>query len=183
MSKTILLHNGTISVTVRKSKRFKRMSVTVHCDGGVIAIQPSNLGFERFLNVLEQKVSWIQEKIEFYKGKDLIVATKHSQIEQLKLRCAAKKIVQERVEYFNQFYQFSYGRIFIKNQKTRWGSCSSKRNLNFNYRIALLSQELQDYLVVHELCHLKEFNHSKNFWKLVEQSIPNYRELHTQLKS
>lgn len=183
MSKTVLLHNGTIPVEIRKSKRAKRMRVAVYCDGNVVAIQPNNVGFERFLNILEQKISWIQEKLAFYKGKDFIIATKHTHAERKRLSAEAKKIADERVAYFNQFYKFHYGNIFIKNQKTRWGSCSSKRNLNFNYRIATLSQELQDYLIVHELCHLKEFNHSQNFWKLVEQKIPNYRELHSKLKS
>ena len=87
-----------------------------------------------------------------------------------------------RFEYFNKFYSYKWNRIFIKNQKTRWGSCSKRGNLNFNYRIALLPPEAADYIIVHELCHLKEFNHSRNFWKLVEQQIPNYKILHKALK-
>ncbi|MDB5189017.1 MAG: putative metal-dependent hydrolase [Candidatus Nomurabacteria bacterium] len=100
-----------------------------------------------------------------------------------KLRAAARAIVLERVEYFNQHYQLQYGRIFIKDQKTRWGSCSSKGNLNFNYRIAMLPKELQDYLVVHELCHLQEMNHGPNFWKLMMEQIPNAKALNKELKS
>lgn len=100
-----------------------------------------------------------------------------------KLRTDAKAIVVEKVEYFNQYYNFEYKRIFIKNQQTRWGSCSSKGNLNFNYRIVILPEELQDYLIVHELCHLKEMNHGPNFWKLVEEQIPNYKVLNNQLRT
>lgn len=101
----------------------------------------------------------------------------------LKHKQRASIIVQERIEYFNKFYGYKWNRIFIKNQKTRWGSCSKKGNLNFNYRIALLPSEAADYIIVHELCHLKEFNHSENFWNLVEVAIPNYKEIRKKLKN
>ncbi len=73
------------------------------------------------------------------------------------------KLAEERVEYFNGHYNFSYNLIRIKDQKSRWGSCSRKGNLNFNYRVFLLDEKLRDYIIVHELCHLKEMNHSKKF--------------------
>ena len=95
----------------------------------------------------------------------------------------ARRLALSRLEYFNQFYNFKYGTIRIKAQVTRWGSCSSKGNLSFNYKMALLPPHLVDYLVVHELCHLGEFNHSQNFWDLVEKTIPNYLELRAELKS
>ncbi len=94
----------------------------------------------------------------------------------------ALKIATEKVEHFNQFYNFKYNKISIRNQKTRWGSCSKKGNLNFNFKIALLPNELADYLVVHEICHLGEFNHSENFWKLVSKQIPNYKVLRGELR-
>ncbi|MEI6480632.1 MAG: M48 family metallopeptidase [bacterium] len=95
----------------------------------------------------------------------------------------ARGLALSRLEYFNQFYNFKYGTVRIKAQTTRWGSCSSKGNLNFNYKMALLPPHLVDYLVVHELCHLGEFNHSQNFWDLVGKTIPNYLELRAELKS
>jgi predicted metal-dependent hydrolase len=108
---------------------------------------------------------------------------KHTAAEEKRLRVIAREVVVQKVEQFNQYYKFEYGKIFIKNQRTRWGSCSSKKNLNFNYRIALLPAELQDYLVVHELCHLQEFNHGKKFWDLVGGQIPGYKELDKRLKT
>lgn len=95
---------------------------------------------------------------------------------------SARKLVHERLEYFNQFYGFKYNKVAIRNQKTRWGSCSHHGNLNFSYKLALLEPRLADYIIVHELCHLKEFNHSKAFWSLVVQQFPDYRELRKQLK-
>lgn len=94
----------------------------------------------------------------------------------------ARMLVHARLEYFNAYYNFSYKKVFIKNTKTRWGSCSSKGNLNFSYKILFLKPEEQDYLIVHELCHLKEFNHSARFWALVVQQCPDYKKHHIGLK-
>lgn len=95
----------------------------------------------------------------------------------------ARELVLARLEYFNQFYSFKYGRVSIKNVRTRWGSCSSKGNLNFSYRLARIDAELLDYVVVHELCHLGEFNHSRAFWALVGKVMPDYRALRDELRA
>jgi len=81
----------------------------------------------------------------------------------LKYKKDAEILITERVEYFSKKYNFYPKKITIKNNKTNWGSCSSKGNLNFNYRLIFLKPEEVDYVVVHELCHLKEMNHSKKF--------------------
>ncbi len=94
----------------------------------------------------------------------------------------ARELVRERVEFFNQSYGFNYNKIFIKNTRSRWGSCSTKGNLNFNYRVVFLPTLLADYIIVHELCHLGEFNHSAKFWSLVARAVPNYRTLRAKLK-
>jgi predicted metal-dependent hydrolase len=107
---------------------------------------------------------------------------KHTAAERKVLNEQARGIVTEGVEYFAALYGVQYGKIFIKNQQTRWGSCSSRGNLNFNYRIALLRPELQDYLIVHELCHLREMNHGKKFWDMVSEQIPDYKALDKELK-
>lgn len=99
----------------------------------------------------------------------------------LQIKDDVKILVTQRLEFFNQRYGFYWNRVSIKNTKRRWGSCSRKGNLNFCYRIALIKPELMDYVVVHELCHLGEFNHSKNFWSLVERGITNYKELRREL--
>jgi len=95
---------------------------------------------------------------------------------------SARTLVKERIEYWNSFYGFKFGRIAIKNSKSRWGSCSSKGNLNFNYRLALLPPHLSDYVIVHELCHLGEFNHSQKFWDLVAKTIPDYEARRAELR-
>jgi len=101
----------------------------------------------------------------------------------IKYKKDAGILVKERLEYFNQFYNYKYGRVAIRNQKTRWGSCSKKGNLNFNYKIVLLTSKQSDYIIVHELCHLKEFNHSGSFWSLVAETVPDYKEIRSSLRT
>jgi hypothetical protein len=95
----------------------------------------------------------------------------------------ALALAENRIKHFNQVYNFDINRIFIKNQRSRWGSCSSNKNLNFNYKIVFLEPHLADYIIVHELCHLKELNHSKRFWNLVGQCVPLYRDARRGLKN
>ena len=83
---------------------------------------------------------------------------------------------QERVTYYNTFLKLTYGTIRIKEQKGCYGSCSAKGNLNFNWKCILAPSEILDYVVVHELCHLRYFNHSKQFWDLVSRLMPDYKE-------
>lgn len=99
----------------------------------------------------------------------------------LEYKEAAHRLVLSRLEHFNQHYKLTFERVSIRNQRSRWGSCSSKGNLNFNYKIALLPPHLSDYVVVHELCHRGQFNHSQKFWDLVAETLPNYEALKVEL--
>ena len=100
----------------------------------------------------------------------------------LKHKEAARALVHERAAYFADAHGFSYKRIAIRNTRRSWGSCSEHGNLNFNYKIVFLPRALADYLIVHELCHLREFNHSPAFWAHVEAIIPDHKEKRRLLK-
>jgi predicted metal-dependent hydrolase len=89
-------------------------------------------------------------------------------------RKTAKDIICARVQYWGAALNLEYGRVFIKDQRTLWGSCSGRRNLNFNWHLAAAPPEVLDYVVIHELCHLREMNHSKKFWGLVAAICPDY---------
>ncbi len=108
--------------------------------------------------------------------------SKKTKEELAKYREAARELALRRLEYFNQFYGFKWNRIFIKAQVSRWGSCSAKGNINFNYKIALLPLKLSDYIIVHELCHLGEFNHSEKFWDLVARTVPDWKKCRAELR-
>ena len=101
----------------------------------------------------------------------------------LQHKAAARALVLSRIQHFSQVYPYPCKGIAIRNQKTRWGSCSKQGGLNFNYRLALLPLHLADYVIVHELCHLAQFNHSRAFWDLVAQAVPDYKERRAELRA
>ena len=110
-----------------------------------------------------------------------------SRLDYKKRKEIARRFATERLTFFTGEYaridqafkaDFLYKRLAIRNTRSRWGSCSSRKNLNFNYRILDLPAQLQDYIIVHELCHLKELHHGKTFWDLMKLLIPKARELH-----
>jgi len=98
-------------------------------------------------------------------------------------RAYTKKIITERAKYYAELLSVSFGDIRIKDQKNIWGSCSSKGNLNFNWRIIMAPKEVLDYLVVHELCHLRFMNHSSDFWQCVAGILPDYKNTRKWLKT
>lgn len=136
----------------------------------------------------KEKADWIKlslKKVEsrqngFYKGRE--IAPK-DYADYFKYKNFAEQIIKNRVLFFNKFYGFSFNKIYIKNQKTVWGSCSLKRNLNFNYKIIFFPRHLRDYVIVHEICHLKELNHSKDFWRLVAKLIPDYKKYRREVRN
>lgn len=177
MKKTIALPNQKITYQVRKSKRAKRLRIAVYCDTSVVMTVPMGFNLDKAEMYLKKKVDWILDQIEFFKKFRNFGWTKTDHKHYLKHKEQALELIKKKVDYWNKIFNFSYNIINIKKQKTRWGSCSKKRNLNFNYKVVFLPDEQVDYLVVHELCHLKEFNHSKRFWQLVERAIPDHRKL------
>lgn len=104
--------------------------------------------------------------------------TKHYQVH----KETAREVIVARLEHFNQYYQLPYKRVAIRNQRRCWGSCSELGNLNFSYKLLFLPACLRDYIVVHELCHLKELNHGPQFWALVGEVLPEYKALRRELR-
>ncbi len=97
-------------------------------------------------------------------------------------RHQARKVIRELTEYYARIMKLKVNQIAIKDQKTRWGSCSSKHNLNFNYRLVMAPQPVIEYVVIHELCHMIHMNHSTEFWKEVEKLQPEFRQYRKWLK-
>jgi predicted metal-dependent hydrolase len=182
MEKSIELHKKNIDYTLKISKRAKRMRVAIYCDGSCVVTAPKTINHSMIEKFLIAKSQWVLDKIEYFsklKGSAWKMGT---QEDYTKYKNKAFEIAETRIQYFNKFYGYKWNKITIKNQKTRWGSCSKRGNLNFNYKIALLSPQIADYIIVHELCHLGEFNHSQRFWNLVSKSMPDYFEIRNDLK-
>ena len=173
----------TISYTHKKSKRAKRMRLAVYCDGSVVITSPFGVQQSIVEKFVSDKKQWIWDKIQFFNSVDSKAIRTFSHKDYLENKDNALALVNERFRFYNKVYGFSFNKVYIKNQKTRWGSCSCKQNLNLNYKIVFLSQKHQDYIIVHEMCHLKEFNHSRKFWALVEKALPNYLEIKKELRN
>lgn len=174
-----------MKVTVIRSNR-KTVAIQVNSDLGVTVRAPRSASEKDIEEILKKKEAWISKHIEkIKKTKERLEAESTEKLTREKVIALAEealKVIPERVEYFAKVIGVTYGKITIRNQKTRWGSCSSKGNLNFNCLLMLAPSEVLDYVVVHELCHRKQMNHSKAFWLEVEKVLPNYKEVRKWLK-
>lgn len=169
------------SYTLRESKRAKRVRLAVYCNGSVVVTSPFGVRQSIIDKFVSDKMQWIMEKVRFLnniKGKEIRTL---SHDDYLKYKDEVFVLVEKRVEFYNKIYGYSFNKIYIKNQKTRWGSCSKKGNLNLNYKILFLPEDLRDYIIVHEICHLKELNHSQKFWNLVVKVFPEYSRIKKEL--
>lgn len=181
--KKIVLHNQEIKYKLKRSKRAKRMRLAVYCDASVVVTLPLHVNENIVEKFITEKASWLMDKILHFKNSGHLLLAKTSKKDYLKNKEVALKFAKERIELFNKIYKFKFNKITIKNQKTRWGSCSRKGNLNYNYKLLFLPKRIADYIIVHELCHLKEFNHSRKFWNLVAKAMPDYLDIKKELKN
>lgn len=153
----------------------KTISIEIKTDARVIIRAPRQMTRAQIDEFVKKHESWIQKHMDRLK-KESAPADKLSDADIRRLADQSLEVIPPRVKYFAQKMGVRYGRITIRNQKTRWGSCSSRGNLNFNCLLMLTPPDVLDYVVVHELCHLKEMNHSPRFWAEVEKVLPDYRE-------
>ena len=174
-----------MKVTVIRSNR-KTVAIQVNSDLSVTVRAPRSVSEKDIEEILKKKEAWISKHIEKIKEtKERVAAEPTERLTREKVIALAEealKVIPERVEYFAKVIGVTYGKITVRNQKTRWGSCSSKGNLNFNCLLMLAPPEVLDYVVVHELCHRKQMNHSKAFWLEVEKVLPDYKEARKWLK-
>ena len=172
-----------ITYEIIKSSR-KTIAVEVRQDDSVLVRAPRNCPQSRIDTFLKEKQAWVLAKVEEQKEKeaDSMKIQPLSEAEQRLYRDKAREIFEQKVSYYAQKMGVSYGRIAIRDQKTRWGSCSGEGNLNFNWRLIFAPAGVLDYVVVHELAHRKEMNHSPRFWRVVEDTMPEYRKYQKWLK-
>ncbi|EKD23728.1 MAG: Metal-dependent hydrolase [uncultured bacterium] len=179
--KTIILCNRAITYDLKKSSRAKRMRISIGAGGALSVTVPYRFPEPFIERFMREKAGWILRQITVFEQRGGRL-TRYTRAHYLEHKEAARELAHTRLAHFNQFYNYSYGDISIRDQKTRWGSCSRSGNLNFNYKLAVVPEHIADYVIVHELCHRKEFNHSKAFWDLVARTIPNHKEIRKELK-
>lgn len=178
--------NYSLPYTIIKSRR-KTYSITIDDDCNIIFRVPYRADNKDIMKVADEKSHWIiTHYLKIQKRKAAKPRSDLSDIQRAALEQrymdAARSYIPKRVAYFNTMTGGTYNRISIRSQKTRWGSCSSKGTLSFNWRLMLAPPAILDYVVVHELCHLKHMNHSAEFWNAVEKVFPDYRNARKWLK-
>ena len=164
----------TVHYTVRRNRRARRLRLSVYPDGRLVATVPYGTRDLFVREFVRDKFPWIVDTLRYYakfRGNSLLRQDAETY---QKYKEEARALIHSRLAFWNQHYGFDYCRVSIKNHRTQWGSCSEKRNLNFNYKIIFLPKRLADYVIVHELAHVREMNHSDRFWKVVAETLPDF---------
>ena len=166
--------------------RRRTAAIQVTSDGKVLVRAPFRCSRAFIDSFLFQKEDWVLKHLEqAEQNREKRPAPDRpplSEAERARYIRIARDIFTRKTEYYARLMKVTYGRISIREQKTRWGSCSSKGNLNFNWRLILAPEEVLDYVVVHELAHRREMNHSKAFYAVIESVLPDYRRAQQWLR-
>ena len=146
---------------------------------GVLVTAPTRVSKREIDRFVTSKEAWIQSHLSQLPAEKPPMRPAKRE----RLRRRSRIVVDTMLGRVNKFYRFSYKRVFIRDVSSRWGSCSESGNLNFSLKACLLPEPLLEYLVTHEVCHLREMNHSERFWALVARTLPDYRERRRKLRS
>lgn len=166
--------------TLKRSRRAKYMRLRVHPGGAVVLIVPIGSSHGAIQEFLHRQTEWLKRAVaRMMEYRSLPVSGRR---DYLKYREQARAFLHERAAHWNTFCNVRVGRIAIKNTRRTWGSCSRKGNLNFSYTLLFLPRELADYVVVHELCHVREPNHSPAFWAEVAKALPDFTRRRKELR-
>lgn len=172
-------------ITLIRSRR-KSLAIEITPELQVVVRAPARMPVREINAFVQEKDDWIRAHLQQMAEKKRLREQYREQAlskeELQELATQAMKLIPQKVHYYAQIIGVTYGRVTIRNQRTRWGSCSGKGNLNFNCLLLLMPEEVLDYVVVHELCHRKEMNHSARFWEEVEKILPDYRQRRKWLK-
>jgi predicted metal-dependent hydrolase len=210
MIRKLTFKNRQIEYKIRISNKARRVSINIK-NGFIILVVPSDFPVKKAEEFIRSKGDWIlkhvdsaRPKIEglVYRGREMEPEYDDNTVTFVVKKNGKKIKIDDKLKFFFENwmysvaqdyipyrtyeladkYNFNFNKISVKQVRSRWGSCSSNGNLAFNYKLMQFENEVIDYVIVHELCHTKEMNHSPRFWKLVEDIIPNYKELKNSLK-
>lgn len=181
----ISLDKEEIEVEIIRSKR-RSMAIQIRTDGSVVVRVPMHASDRAIKRFVSAHARWIADnRGQMFERRKKLADNPYDIPAWESLSAADKKIakqkIMEHVDYYARRMEIDYGSISMRNQKSRWGSCSSKGNLNFNYRLAYLPEALLDYVVVHELAHRRHMDHSAAFWEEVETYYPAYKKCRQML--
>lgn len=171
-------------IIIRRRRRLRQLRIAVAYDGQVTVTAAKLIPLLLVKRFVDRQREWIRSTQERFlrAGYRPKLSQEEKKARFLEYRDKARIFVSARVDYFAERYGFAPGPITIRDQRTRWGSCSARGALSFNYRIVFLPDRLADYIIAHELCHLRELNHSARFWGLLEEILPDALSRRTELR-
>ena len=171
------------TITVIRSDR-RSISLEITPAGEVIVRAPKRMPEAEIRRFVKEKSSWLEKHLSKRAAEQELLEAEgfFTDAEITQMKKLAKQIIPAKVAYFARLMGVTYERIAIRKQKTKWGSCSRDGNLNFNCLLMMAPPEVLDYVVVHELCHRLEMNHSARFWAQVERVLPEYKKPKKWLK-
>ena len=181
--KTIILKDRIIKYVHRRLLRSRRIRLAVSADQKLTVTTPVFFPEHKVKEFLLFHADWILEKINYHQQRSSKSIFPSHPKDYLINKSRALRLVREKITKLNSVYGFRYNKVTIKNTSSRWGSCSKSGNLNFNYKLIYLPDQLAEYVVAHELCHLQEMNHGVRFWRLVVRTIPDWKIVRRQLKN
>ena len=173
--------DGVGPVLFERSKRAKHVNISVKPFTGVRVAIPDGLSFKKAEEFVNTKTDWIQRhlfRMKLYEKESQLVLDTSVDVDRVK----AKRKLTRRLKHLALKHGFIYNRVFIRNQKTRWGSCSHKNNINLNMKIIRLPEELMDYVILHELTHIRFKNHSNDFWAELNRLVGNEKGMASRLR-
>jgi predicted metal-dependent hydrolase len=171
---------GIGSVLFAKSKRAKYLSISIRPFKGVRVAIPYGVSFEQAEEFVDSRLSWIQKHLKEVKELEEAYEAM-AESEQEICRSEARRVLVRRLEKLSAQHGFYYNKVSIRNQRTRWGSCSAKNNISLNMKLLKLPQELIDYVILHELVHTRIKNHTKAFWRELDRIVGNAKALDARL--
>ena len=173
--------NGVGSVLFERSKRAKHVNISVKPFRGVRVAVPYRVSFNKAEEFVHSKIDWIKiqlEKMKQYEKEYNFTSGVNDDIDKAK----AKGMLTGRLKYLAEKHGFTYNRVFIRNQRTRWGSCTRKNNISLNMKIVKLPDELVDYVILHELVHTHKKDHGKAFWTEMDKFVGDGKKMSSRLR-
>lgn len=175
----IKLGDKEVSYQIRKYKKSRNIKISIAPHRPILVSIPAKVPYKAGEMFLYSRVPWIKK----HSHKIQEIDSNKEKQNYLKHKEQARELITKLADEWSKVYGVSYNRISIRNQKTRWGSCTQSGNLNFSYKLLFLPEPLAEYVVIHELCHLKHLNHSSKFWDMLAKHLPDWKVRKQHLKN
>ena len=162
------MENDCLEIEYRRSNRAKYLRITVKADQSVVLTIPKRVSIKEAEKFVQSKYEWIQKQLQIFKKLPACKEVPKLSRDEI---AAARDELLLRLEYFSKKFNLPYGKVTFRKQKTMWGSCSENNNISLNISLAYLPSHLQDYILLHELCHTVHKNHSAKFWSELDRLV------------